>query len=184
MGRQASESIIFAATDTVIVEADEIVSREHYAILNTVAQDALDALELEIHQREAEALKPAALEAAAKSPDFEGDIQHVREELQEKTTIIRSHYDDLREELLSLSERQFFNEQRYRELRQRWGQVFRAGMGAEAIHELLSNLDLDAMAEELWHEVRFGRSAQRRKKATRQLRVAKLCARATISPNG
>ncbi|HOT93288.1 MAG TPA: DNA-directed RNA polymerase subunit beta' [Anaerolineae bacterium] len=171
MGRQASESIIFAATDTVIVEADEIVSREHYAILNTVAQDALDALELEIHQREAEALKPAALEAAAKSPDFEGDIQHVREELQEKTTIIRSHYDDLREELLSLSERQFFNEQRYRELRQRWGQVFRAGMGAEAIHELLSNLDLDAMAEELWHEVRFGRSAQRRKKATRQLRV-------------
>ncbi len=171
MGRQASESIIFTATDTVIVEADEIVSREHYAILNAVAQDALDALELEIRRREAEALKPAALEAAAKSPDFEGDIQHVREELQEKTTIIRNHYDDLREELLSLSERQFFNEQRYRELRQRWGQVFRAGMGAEAIHELLSNLDLDAMAEELWHEVRFGRSAQRRKKATRQLRV-------------
>ncbi len=171
MGRPATESIIFTETDTLIVEADEIVSREHYAMLNAVAQDALDTLELEIHQRETEALKPLRAGATAKGPDIQSDIQHVREELQEKTSIIRSHYDDLREELLSLSERQFFNEQRYRELRQRWGQVFRAGMGAEAIYELLANLDLDAMAEELWHEVRFGRSAQRRKKATRQLRV-------------
>jgi len=171
MGRPATESILFTATDTVIVEAEEIVSREHYAMLNAVAQDALDTLELELHQREAEAMKPAAVETTTPGPDIQGDIQHVREELQEKTTLIRNHYDALREELLSLSERQFFNEQRYRELRQRWGQVFRAGMGAEAIHELLTGLDLETMAEELWHEVRFGRSAQRRKKATRQLRV-------------
>ncbi len=171
MGRQAHESIVFAATDTVIVDADELVSREHYAMLNAVAQDALDALEQEIHQRETEALRPASAEPVAGPLDLQGDIQHVRDELQEKTSIIRNHYDELREELLSLAESQFFNEQRYRELRQRWGQVFRAGMGAEAIYELLQGLELDTMAEELWHEVRYGRSAQRRKKATRQLRV-------------
>jgi DNA-directed RNA polymerase subunit beta' len=44
-------------------------------------------------------------------------------------------------------------------------------MGAEAVYELLATLDLETMSNELWHEVRFGRSAQRRKKATRQLRV-------------
>jgi hypothetical protein len=124
----------------------------------------------EIHQRETEVSGPRGTGEQAPQ-DIQGDIQQVRDELQEKTSIIRNHYDELREELLSLAARQFFNEQRYRELRQRWGQVFRAGMGAEAIYELLQGLDLETLAEELWHEVRFGRSAQRRKKATRQLRV-------------
>ena len=173
MGRETRESIVFVATDTVIVESEEIVGREHYAMLNAVAQDALDALELEIRRREADALQPAtpAVDTNAKQPGIQENVQRVRDELQEKTTIIRTHYDDLRDELLSLAARQFFNEQRYRELRQRWGQVFKAGMGAEAVHELLTDLELNSLAEELWHEVRFGRSAQRRKKATRQLRV-------------
>ncbi len=44
-------------------------------------------------------------------------------------------------------------------------------MGAEAIYELLRGLDLDDISEKLWHEVRYGRSAQRRERATRRLRV-------------
>ncbi len=171
MGRATTEAIAFAPTDTVIVEADEVVSRDHYALLNTVAQDALDALEKEIRQRESEVLSPVEEGVEAQAEDVQTEVGQVREELAEKVGIIRTHYGDLREELLSLGELQFYNEQRYRELRQRWGQVFRAGMGAEAIYELLRGLDLDDISEKLWHEVRYGRSAQRRKRATRRLRV-------------
>ena len=44
--------------------------------------------------------------------------------------------------------------ERYRELKARWGQVFRADMGAEAFYELLQRLDLDQLASELWEEAR------------------------------
>ena len=181
MGRQITDPIVFTATDTVIVDTDEVAGREHQTMLNTVAQDALDALEQDIRQREAKALSPIE-DTELQSPGIDEDVQRVRDELQNKTDIIHTHYDNLREELLSLAERQFFNEQRYRELRQRWGQVFKAGMGAEAIHVLLLSLDLDSLAEKLWHEVRFGRSAQRRKKATRQLRVVEALRKSNNKP--
>jgi DNA-directed RNA polymerase subunit beta' len=171
MGRSSGDPIVFSPTDTVIVEADEAVSRDHYAVLNTVAQDALDALDKEIRQREADVLSPVEEGVEAQAEDVQSDVVQVREELAEKINIIHTHYGDLREELLSLQEMQFYNEQRYRELRQRWGQVFRAGMGAEAIYELLRVIDLDDLSGKLWHEVRYGRSAQRRKRATRRLRV-------------
>ncbi|HNT75020.1 MAG TPA: DNA-directed RNA polymerase subunit beta' [Anaerolineae bacterium] len=172
MGRTTPEPIVFTATETVIVEADTVITRDQYATLNTIAQDALDALEQEIRSREKDSLTPGgAADNGVSSNEAQEEIQRVREELHDKITIIRDHYDELREELLSIAPLQFYNEQRYRELRQRWGQVFHAGMGAEAIYELLATLDLETMSNELWHEVRFGRSAQRRKKATRQLRV-------------
>jgi DNA-directed RNA polymerase subunit beta' len=171
MGFKTSEAIIFSPTETVIVEAEETVNRDYYAVLNTVAQDALDALEKEITERKEELIKPAEVSEAPHTEEIQDELQRVNEELQQKNTIIRNHYDALREELLSLTELQFFNEQRYRELRQRWGQVFKAGMGAEAVYELLTRLELNSLSETLWHEVRYGRSAQRRKKATRRLRV-------------
>ncbi len=171
MGFQTSEPISFAPTETVIVEADVIVNRDHYAVLNTVAQDALDALEKELTARKKGVSTPDEEADASQTGGIHDEVQRVNDELQQKNTIIRNHYDVLREELQSLGELQFFNEQRYRELRQRWGQVFKAGMGAEAIYELLTRLELDSLSEVLWREVRFGRSAQRRKKATRRLRV-------------
>ena len=171
MGFQTSESIIFSPTETVIVEAEETVNRDYYAVLNTVAQDALDTLEKEITERKEVLMKPEEEPTAPQSDEIQDELMRVNDELQQKNTIIRNHYDALREELQSLAELQFFNEQRYRELRQRWGQVFKAGMGAEAVYELLTRLDLINLSETLWHEVRYGRSAQRRKKATRRLRV-------------
>ncbi|NIM51327.1 MAG: DNA-directed RNA polymerase subunit beta', partial [Gemmatimonadales bacterium] len=58
-----------------------------------------------------------------------------------------------------------------RELRGKWGNVFRAGMGAEAFYEYLQEVDLDKLSEELWNEVRHGTSKQRRQRATKRLRI-------------
>ncbi|MBN1874126.1 MAG: DNA-directed RNA polymerase subunit beta' [Anaerolineae bacterium] len=182
MGRVASEAIVFGPTDTVIVEADDIVTREHYAVLNSVAQDALESLEQELRDRQTSALGDKQSDKATWSGAVEDEVQQVRDELYEKVSMIRAHYDELREEVLSLAPLQFYNEVRYRELRQRWGQVFRAGMGAEAIHEILGKLDLPKLSEELWHEVRYGRSMQRRKKATRRLRVVEAFLKSNNKP--
>ena len=43
----------------------------------------------------------------------------------------------------------FISENKYRELKSRYGQVFRADMGAEAFVDILSRLDIDKLATDL-----------------------------------
>jgi DNA-directed RNA polymerase subunit beta' len=69
-----------------------------------------------------------------------------------------------------LMEKQLLTENEYREYREKYGQGFRAGMGAEAIKELLEGMDLDAMGGELRQELRSS-SGQRRIRAIRRLEV-------------
>ena len=88
----------------------------------------------------------------------------------------------LRDELLELRPFTFLSEIRYRELKQRWGQVFRADMGAEAFYDILERLDLDKLSEELWHEVRTTKSKQKRKKATTRLKVVEAFRRSGNRP--
>ena len=49
----------------------------------------------------------------------------------------------------SLSYKQILTETEYREARDKYGNEFRAGMGAEAVKELLQAIDLDAQVQEL-----------------------------------
>ena len=51
-----------------------------------------------------------------------------------------------------LQYKQVLSEQEYQEAREKWGSAFRVGMGAEAIQELLKNIDL----EKEYHELRDG----------------------------
>ncbi len=52
-----------------------------------------------------------------------------------------------------LEKTQILTEKEYRELQEKYGDAFRAAMGAEAIRELLAEIDLAAMAAELRTEV-------------------------------
>ena len=52
----------------------------------------------------------------------------------------------------SLTKREILTEQKYREARDKWGNAFKAGMGAEAIRELLRDLNLRKLQEELRKE--------------------------------
>jgi DNA-directed RNA polymerase subunit beta' len=56
-------------------------------------------------------------------------------------------------------------------MKRRFGNVFKAGMGAEAFYEILQSMDLDSLSRELWREVRTSRSKQAAKRATRRLQV-------------
>ncbi len=69
-----------------------------------------------------------------------------------------------------LLEKQLLTESEYREMRDRYGNEFRAGMGAETVRELLARIDLEEMAEELREEIRSS-SGQRRMRAVRRLEV-------------
>ena len=74
------------------------------------------------------------------------------------------------DELEALRVGQLLTESRYRELRDRHDGVFKASMGAEAVLEVLRNIDLDAMRDTLQEEMR-STSGQRRKKAIKRVRI-------------
>ncbi|MQF83093.1 DNA-directed RNA polymerase subunit beta', partial [SAR202 cluster bacterium AD-802-E10_MRT_200m] len=61
-------------------------------------------------------------------------------------------------------------ESRFRELSDRYPDIFEAGMGAEAILAILRNVDLDLQRENLLQEMRTT-SGQRRRKTVKRLRV-------------
>ena len=69
-----------------------------------------------------------------------------------------------------LEKMSLLTETEYRENKEKYGNGFRAGIGAEAIKELLEEMDLDALYEELKEEVRTT-TGQRNVKAVRRLEV-------------
>jgi len=70
----------------------------------------------------------------------------------------------------SLTKKQLLTETEYREARDKYGDRFKAGMGAEAIKVLLAEMDLDKLTDELRTELREV-SGQRKIRAIRRLEV-------------
>jgi len=70
----------------------------------------------------------------------------------------------------SLSKREILTEQKYREAREKFGNGFKAGMGAEAIRELLRDLNLRKLQEDLRKEFKET-TGQKRVKAIKRLEV-------------
>ncbi|MCL6451748.1 MAG: DNA-directed RNA polymerase subunit beta', partial [Acetobacteraceae bacterium] len=77
--------------------------------------------------------------------------------------------------------RQLLTESEYRDYREKYGQAFRAGMGAEAIKKLLEQIDLEKLARELRQELK-GASGQRRLRALRRLEVVEAFRKSGNSP--
>ncbi|NLG85524.1 MAG: DNA-directed RNA polymerase subunit beta' [Firmicutes bacterium] len=69
-----------------------------------------------------------------------------------------------------LMKKQLLTENEYREAREKYGQNFKAYMGAEGIKKLLEEIDLEALSQELRREIRET-SGQRRIRAIRRLEV-------------
>ncbi len=67
-----------------------------------------------------------------------------------------------------LSEKQILSEKEYREHVDQYGNAFRAGMGAEAVKELLERIDLEDLSKELKAELR-GSTGQKRIRTVRRL---------------
>jgi len=69
-----------------------------------------------------------------------------------------------------LQKREILTEQKYREAREKYGSAFKAGMGAEAIRELLRDLNTRRLQEELRREFKET-TGQKRIKAIKRLEV-------------
>ena len=157
--------------EETIAEAGEVVGREHLVLLNRVVQEKLSEIEGQI--RVAQDQNTTSVEADIESlrHALGEEIESLQAKLAPRIEVLKQKTEADREELMELAQMELLDEARYRELRGKWGQVFKAGMGAEAFYEILKGVDLDVLAKELWGEVRTTRSKQRRKRAVQRLQV-------------
>ena len=182
MGEPANKTIVFELTGEKIIDAGDKVASKHITLIQKNVQKKLEILENELKDKKQRELEELKTQAATVKAQADQEMEALRSELETQTSVSSNQSSRLRDELLELRPFTFLSEIRYRELKQRWGQVFRADMGAEAFFDILERLDLDKLSEELWHEVRTTKSKQKRKKSTTRLKVVEAFRRSGNSP--
>lgn len=182
MGKSVRATISFTGTKTDIVKAGQEVSNKHVSKVQDLVKSFLEDTEAKSAKKKHGELERLAVEKASVKAESELGMNNLRTSLDDTEGTPSEDMSRTREELEALKPMTFMGENRYRELRSKWGQVFRADMGAEAFYDILERLDLEKLGEELWHELRTSRSKQRRRKATNRLRVVESFRRSKNRP--
>ncbi len=170
-GQTLAAPLVFESAGEMIADAGEQVNNDLLSRVQQAVTMRLSEIQTEIEERRQQDLARLDLRADERSATAAEEIEVLQDERQSRMTRARSTAMEARQELQSLQPLMFVGEPRYRELKARYGNVFKADMGAEAFYEILRNMDLDKLSIELWAEVRTTRSKQRKKKATKRLRV-------------
>ena len=171
MGQTAPSDINFESAGVVIAAKGDTIDSSHIARVQAAVNQYLNDLQGEIEQMRIEELRKLEAETKSLTNESALALEEHKSELDTRLATVRQSAEKARAELQDLRVLQFLPESRYRELKSRYGQVFQADMGAEAFYEILKNMEMEKLAVELWHEVRTTRSKQRKKKATKRLRV-------------
>jgi len=165
---------------------ERVLYFSHYIITSVdgeALQEAIKQLEENISQEIAEcqnALEAGITELEQKQATVE-EINQLRRYFVEKKAQLEEKLSTEMEQLKDLCPRALLTEERYHGLKQKYGQVFEAEMGAEAILQLLKGVNLDEMRDHLFQEV-HSTSGQRRRKASKQLQVVEAFHRSGNKP--
>jgi DNA-directed RNA polymerase subunit beta' len=166
-GEVAEEDVIFH--NITLVEEGEVISEKLIDQLDELLDQELEALE----QRRQRDLSDTELLTGAERERKEYEATQERERMQERLqreldSLVREEKEKL-EQLDAIKMRRILTEQEYRSLRELALGLFKADMGA--IRDLIvRTVDLDKLGEDLQAEINTTQG-QRRKKATKRLRV-------------
>src|SRR5256885_2282728 len=158
---EAKRSRDLATLETQVRKEIEQISADAEARKAKLAEE----LEARLADLESKGEKAAALNRARK--DTERQVKELETRRERDTALLEQTWNAFR----NLAPRQLVdNEIIWRELRDRFGDYFRGGMGAEAVKELLHALNLREEEESLKETVRSGKG-QRKARAIKRLKV-------------
>ncbi|MEW6569334.1 MAG: DNA-directed RNA polymerase subunit beta' [Chloroflexota bacterium] len=182
LGKALRAPVPFKATDSLIADEGETVGNEHLSRVQKAVKQRLDEIEASLKEKRDRELERIKVQAEKAKAEADLEMAQLRDSAEDVSSGAREQLLADRDELLTIRPLMFLGETRYRELKTKWGQVFRADMGAEAFYEILQQMDLDKLAKECWEEVRLTRSKQRKKKATKRLKVIEALRRSGNRP--
>ncbi len=157
---KAIEQVVYFAA-YVITEVDDEAKNEAKEQLNNEYKN----LRKKIQDEAAKAVSEAGSPKGKKSPEkLEKEYAQRLDELDEQNK-------KTKEELEGIRITAIYSELEYRELSTKFGNIFKAGIGAEAIRTIIKNLDLQKLIDQL--EVDFVKSTgQKQKKIIKRLKLA------------
>src|SRR4029077_8769949 len=139
----AAETIAFAPTGEVIVADGDKGGKEATARLRKVVGEYTEQVNADLQQREADEARAVEQKIEDLRAAMDETLRHEREQLQEQAQGTKDELRKLRDELESLKPMQTLGETESRQLDERYGagakggRVFGAGMGAEAVREII-----------------------------------------------
>jgi len=180
---QDLEKVIYFAS-FIITKVD---NEKKNVLIEQVKQEfknKLSGLEKEYEHALAETNKNLAgkgLTGEKLSQQFLDEKQRLTVLKEEKKGLLEKAFDVAKRDLISLAPMQVISERVYHDLSIKYGYIFEAGIGAEAIHQLLTSVDLPANIKELSAELEDAKGGKR-KKMMRRLRLLQSLQKTSIRP--
>src|SRR5438093_4037066 len=185
--KAATETIVFAPTGEVVVAEGDKGGKEAKARLTKIVRAETERVNEELQGREADEAKATDEKVAALEAAIGDTLSAERERLAQEAQGLKDEIRKVRDEVEGLKPMKLLLETEYRSLDEKYGsgarsgRLFHAGMGAEAIREIITRMDLEGLARSLHVEVRTS-SGQRRKKAIKRLRLIEAFRRSGTRP--
>ena len=171
VGRASPREVHVASLNLTLMAEGETIGREQVQNLTEAAEERLTTLQSETNTQREEIRRVVGGRRDKAHFELTQASEVERAAVQREADKILARVQAQVEELREIRERDLISEARYNELSSKWGNIFSAGMGAEAVYELVRKVDLDKMADELRVELRASHSKQKRQKAAKRLRV-------------
>jgi DNA-directed RNA polymerase subunit beta' len=163
-----------------IRDLERVVYFANYLVTNVNVDRrtaALDELKVDYQNRKDEIVKDHEKQAAAADANMKEVAASQAKELSELEAV----FESARTELDGLTRLQLLSEAKYRDLNLKYGDVFKAEIGAEAVYNLLAEIDVDALVQQLTTESDEA-VGQKKKKILKRLKTLEGMKSAGIRP--
>ncbi|MCL4393338.1 MAG: DNA-directed RNA polymerase subunit beta', partial [Chloroflexi bacterium] len=170
-GKEIRKPIMFEPTGDFIAEEGDIIAPKHRKKLNELMQSQVSQIEEDIRARQADRRLLFDAEKEQKRHALNEQIAKIRQHLDAQVEKIHDAHDERMDELKAIRVGEIITEARFHEMREKWGTLFDAAMGAEAIYESLRKINLDELAVTIRNTIKTTKSKQVKKKEIKRLRV-------------
>ena len=168
-----------AAIEQRVAEEEQRLEAERQARFASLAERNLSPDEAADERSRIDTEIERELEHARGAANTE--IDELARRMNEEIEAIEAGLQGRRDVVEKLAPLQLLTDTQYRETLDVAGNIFKAGMGAEAVLEIIKEIDLDALAANLRQDVHSS-SSQRRKKAIKRLREVEAFRRSENRP--
>jgi len=180
--KKATKKIVFEPTETTIATRGDVIDDEAYDKLNEALQARLSDLQLEADEAIREDRERFEAERRLRLAKVEEESSALESGLENEIAELETDYRAKVDEIGSMQVMQLLTEAEYWDLKDRYGSIFDADMGAEALYDIVGRMDLAALAQAMRDEIAHGRSKQRRRKSTKRLKVIEALRRSHNNP--
>jgi len=167
--------------EEIVVEKGELLSKEMSRAVLSKVQEKIEQQEANTKAAQKRAKERLDADKKALESQIDGATKSQRDAIQGELEALQQEIEATRADLEGLHPKQILTDTQYRDFHERFGRCFRAGIGAEAIRDLLSRIDLVQEMYRLREESRSS-SGQRKQKAIKRLKVVEDFRKSNASP--